>query len=310
GETFMTMLRLLLVAVLACLLIQSAAAQDDEPQEKGKSMPLQFARVQRNSQGVPVALETAIVRYVRSDDQGTVEVDLVGVIHVGDRAYYEKLNEELKQYDVVLYELVAPQGTRVPRGGARPFNNPITLLHFALKSALKLDLQTERIDYTRDNFVHADLSPQQLLEAMRDRGHDPLSFFLSVLFDLFRRSQALKDKPQAGRDLDPMEILNLLSDPEAPLKMKRFMAEQMAQTGTDTLGPTLDALLIEDRNAACLKVLKSELAKGRKRIAIFYGAAHMPDFDRRLTSAEFGMERKETRWLTAWDLSDKKNSDK
>lgn len=302
--------RYFMAAILAGLPVLFAAAQENDPADKGKPMPVRFIRVQRNGQGIPTALETAIVRYVRTGEQGSVEVDLVGVIHVGDRAYYEKLNEELQKYDAVLYELVAPQGTRVPRGGARPLNNPITLLHLILKSALKLDLQTERIDYTRENFVHADLSPQQLLEAMRERGHDPLSFFLSVLFDLLRRGQALRDNQPAARELDPMEILSLLSDPEAPLKMKRYMAEQMAEQGSETLGPTLDALLIEDRNAACLKVLKDELSRGRKRIAIFYGAAHMPDFDRRLTSAEFGMERKDARWLTAWDLADRKKPEK
>lgn len=289
---------------LASLCLSAEAAE--EPTEERKPMPPSFVRVQRNDEGIPLALQTAVVRYVGSYKGQPVEVDLVGVIHVGDRGYYEKLNERLKNYEVVLYELVAPKGTRVPRGGGRPLNNPISLLHFLLKAALRLELQAEHIDYTPTHFVHADLSPQQLLEAMRERGHDPLSFFLSVLFDFFRRSQDLRQQPAAVKDLDPMELLNVLSDPEARLKVKRFMAEQMAVMGPEGLGPTLDALLIEDRNAACLKVLKSELDKGRKRIAIFYGAGHMPDFDRRLTSMEFGLERKESDWLTAWDLTTSK----
>ena len=68
------------------------------------------------------------------------------------------------------------------------------------------------------------------------------------------------------------------------------------------LGPTLGKLLVEDRNAAAIKVFQKELAKGHKRIAVFYGAAHMPDFERRLKD-EFGMLPQKARWLTAWDLT-------
>lgn len=47
--------------------------------------------------------------------------------------------------------------------------------------------------------------------------------------------------------------------------------------------------------------VKQEVAKGHKKIAIFYGAAHMPGFARRLT-ADFGLSPTKTTWLTAWDL--------
>jgi len=48
-------------------------------------------------------------------------------------------------------------------------------------------------------------------------------------------------------------------------------------------------------------VLREQMARGRKRIAIFYGAAHMEDFDRRLR-ADFGLQPREAVWLEAWDL--------
>src|SRR5215471_9734721 len=74
----------------------------------------QFIRLTRNARNQPAALETAIVHYVPADGKGGVSVDLIGAVHVGDRSYYEKLNKQFKTYDVVLYELVAPQGTRIP----------------------------------------------------------------------------------------------------------------------------------------------------------------------------------------------------
>jgi hypothetical protein len=36
-------------------------------------------------------------------------------------------------------------------------------------------------------------------------------------------------------------------------------------------------------------------------LAVFYGAAHLPDLEKRLRGVGFG--RMAERWLTAWDLS-------
>ena len=58
-----------------------------------------------------------------------------------------------------------------------------------------------------------------------------------------------------------------------------------------------------------MKVFQREIAGGRKKIAIFYGAAHMPDFAERL-QGEFGLMRSDTRWLTAWDLTAGANVDR
>jgi len=47
--------------------------------------------------------------------------------------------------------------------------------------------------------------------------------------------------------------------------------------------------------------LGQQLTAGKKKIAIFYGAAHMPDFDKRLKE-DFGMKRTDSVWITAWNL--------
>ena len=65
-------------------------------------------------------------------------------------------------------------------------------------------------------------------------------------------------------------------------------------------GPKGSTLLTE-RNKAAMKVLDTQLAEGKKKIAIFYGAAHMPDFERRLL-ADYGMKRGDTTWIPAWDM--------
>jgi hypothetical protein len=69
----------------------------------------------------------------------------------------------------------------------------------------------------------------------------------------------------------------------------------------------LTTILVADRNQAALKVFQKELAKGRKKIGIFYGAAHMPDFEKRLRE-DYGLKKASEQWLTAWDMSRSKKS--
>ena len=51
-----------------------------------------------------------------------------------------------------------------------------------------------------------------------------------------------------------------------------------------------------------MEVLKREIAAGKKEMAIFYGAGHLPDMERRLMS-DFKMKRGGQTWLEAWELN-------
>ena len=79
-----------------------------------------WVRVKYDSKGEPIAMQTAIVHYtpVKSNGKanGGASVDLIGAVHIADVAYYRKLNKQFTQYDALLYELVAPEGTKVPLG--------------------------------------------------------------------------------------------------------------------------------------------------------------------------------------------------
>jgi hypothetical protein len=81
------------------------------------------------------------------------------------------------------------------------------------------------------------------------------------------------------------------------------MAEQFTDMEmlTAAFGGEEGSTLITDRNTAALGVLRREIDRGQRRIAIFYGAGHMDDFDRRLRK-DFGLQPRETVWLEAWDL--------
>jgi hypothetical protein len=97
-----------------------------------------------------------------------------------------------------------------------------------------------------------------------------------------------------------------LFDKNRSLMLKRLMAEQFQAMGgmlTDMEG-TDGSTLISERNKKALQVLRKEIKGGKKKLAIFYGGGHMPDFDKRLRD-DFDMVPVSTRWILAWDLRDR-----
>jgi hypothetical protein len=300
--------------LLASVLFLGSAKSDlaaqpvrEGPATTKKTTTTKYIRLLRDEEKEPAALQTATVRFIPTAGAGGVIVDLVGVVHIGDRDYYKKLNKQLEQYDVVLYELVAPPNTVIPKGGKRDSNHPLAIVQTAMKAVLGLESQTERIDYTRKNFVHADLSPEQMAEAIRKRGDTGLTLTLSIAADLLRQQnlqEMNKRDAKRGSKAEPeIDLLSMFLDPDGAVKLKRVLAEQLAGTesGDSGLGPTINTILISDRNAAAIGALQKQLAKGTKKIAIFYGAAHMPDFERRLRD-DFGLRPQSPNWLNAWDL--------
>jgi len=270
--------------------------------DAAEAKPSRFLRLRKDSHGNPLAMETAIVRYVPIDcSQTGPTVDLVAAVHIAEAGYYQKLNREFKNYDVVLYELVAPEGTRIPKGGGNRSNNPVSLIQRGMTDLLDLTFQLNQIDYTAKNFVHADLSAHQLAKAMDKRGES----LWTMLFRSMGYAMAKQNK-QAGGTSD-MDLLMALLDKNRALALKRVMAEQfqdMKGMMKAMAGPNGSAL-IADRNQAALKVLKKEIAAGKKKIAIFYGAGHMADMEKRLRD-DFALVPIQTRWLVAWNLTGEK----
>lgn len=253
--------------------------------------------------GRPKALEIAVVHY-ESPSVAGAEVDLVGAVHIGEQSYYDQLNQLFDKYDAVLYELVAEEGTVIPKGGKREGpQHPVAMLQDTARTFLGLKSQLAEVDYTRKHFVRADMTPQQIADKMSQRGDTALTVALSTLADVMRQQNLAAREGNSGQPLLD-ENLNLAELFSNSLKAKQVLAKQLTASGSldEALGGTLNQMLVKDRNAAATKVLQQQLAAGKKRIAIFYGAAHMSDFHARLVS-DFGMQPTSTRWLTAWDLT-------
>jgi len=286
---------------------QSPAAEPNREQEKvaepkaAKGISEHFLRIERNAKDQPLGLQTAIVRYVPAgDDRAGLTVDLIGAVHVGEKAYYESLNEAFKEYDAVLYELVAPPGTRIPKG-AKAGKSLVSSMQNVLKDLLQLEHQLEHVDYTKENLVHADMSGEQFAKSMQDRGES----FWTMFIRLMSKSMAMQAK-RPGGGASEFELLFALFDPNKAITVKRIMAEQFDQMDglMEAFNGPDGSTIITERNKVALAELSKQIAAGKKHLAVFYGAGHLPDMQKRLLE-EFKLKRSQERWLTAWNLTEK-----
>ncbi len=285
----------LLFLVGCCFAVATVPIRGEELEQEGAKS--EFTRLSQTEAGVPLALEAAIVRFVPpgSGREGLI-VDLISAVHVAEGAYYEELNRRFQQYDAVLYELVAPEGTVIPKGGIKGGGSSVSMLQTTMTQVLELEFQLEGVDYTVDNFVHADMTPEQFSESMRSRGES----FLKTFFRMLGHAMAQQDNKSAGGDL---RLLFALFDKNRAMALKRVLAEEfqnMEGSLTALNGPD-GSTLITERNKVALKVLRKQIEAGHKKLAIFYGAGHMFDFEQRLQD-DFDLTPLETTWITAWDL--------
>jgi hypothetical protein len=257
------------------------------------------------------SLETAVVTYKNADG---VEVKLVSAIHIGERSYFEGLAKDFEAEDAVLYELVKEKGVPIPGpeairrkapAGDDEHTHPIAKLQRFLKDTLGLDYQLDVIDYTRKNFVHADMDRDQFEKAQAERGESFETMMLQQLMAAMRKPQAAAAALPNGEDPEQVlrDLVKLITRPDMERQMKTFLAKQMDQMQDVAMG--LDgpggSVIVTERNRAAVKVLQDTIKDGKKKISIFYGAAHMPDLAKRIRDLGFKPDG-EVKWKQAWDL--------
>ena len=265
--------------------------------DKGNHSEERYLRISETASGKPMAMETAIVRFVGVEGTKFAGrlVDLVGVVHIGQREYYEDLKSKLADYEVVLYELVAPDGTRIRPEDLEERRSLLASMQTGMKDMLNLEYQLEHIDYMATNFRHADMSPNEFMKDLESRGDG--------LWKMAARMMGAGLATQAANGGDAGLVLALFSA-DRSMKLKQVMARQLTDVDAVTAGmddATGDNTLIKGRNRKAFEVLSKELSAGKKTVGVFYGAGHLSDMAERLEK-EFGMRPTTTTWLTAWDL--------
>jgi hypothetical protein len=257
--------------------------------------PTEFARVDTDEQDQPRALQLGIVAYVPSDNR-RISVDLVSAIHVGDSSYYAELNERFRDYDALLYELIAPADA-VATSQVAKRKGFLSGAQIGMTKLLGLTFQLDEIDYRQPNFVHADLSPSELSQSMDERGESLYVYFWRVFF------ASIDEYAKDPLGLKDWEMLSAMVMSDQDDSFKTMIAYEMTNIGQvqDILGEDSNSAVIGARNQRAIDVLLEQIESGAKRLGIFYGVAHMPDLEERLFD-QVGLTYQKTTWVDAWQL--------
>ncbi len=293
--------RLVGPAVVCCSILSCTITPVVPPAVKAKDLPIvhqatkgSYVRtIQSGSDTFCVQTGSRLFRKA-----GAPDVDLVGAMHAAETRYYPEIQAILAKSDLVLYEGVT-DGRR---------KNPLELPsdedqrksgYGRLASALGLITQHKGIDYRQKSFRNCDLTIQEmqwLLQQEMKRGDQGSD----------RAKSADKELRQVGRMIGGKSwlmngVIGLVgSSPMLRERVRFMLVASGADADTDnTLDGRLQQLILEDRNAHVMKELKGILRReSHRRIAIFYGAAHFPDMQKRLIAMGY-QPAGPIRWNTA-----------
>jgi len=302
-----------LVALLSCLIAGSLSAASEEKEPAGEEAPAPPAGrfIRFTEDATRGRLETSVTRYENTDG---VAVDFVGAVHLADPTYYKGLNTLFKGYGVVLYEMVGGEQGGDPGGQAEaaPADDPTANLlrgaQMMITNLLKLQHQFAGINYKAKNFVHADLSWKKFRALQAEKGES----FASLLQKAMQAELEVKGKDDdGGENADPSDLSTLMTllgslQTGNTSDLKLLMARQFchAEEVIGAFEGEEGSVIIAERNKVVLAAIAEQMKKGEKKIAVFYGAGHYPDMEKRLL--EQGFKRTGHAWRTAWDIPKQK----
>lgn len=279
--------------MLGWVLLLPAFAEEKEP----------FLRIQPRSGG-GICLQVAVRSYAIGKKDQTKTITLVGVSHIGSARYYKKVQAILDKADVVLFEGV--DGNHPAFIEATKEKSPErSILQANLARALGLVFQLHHIDYEKKHFVNSDLSTPQLLALFKGEdmpsGEDARKEMEQMLAGMEQASMTgrvgaevlafLKQHPGWSKGMR-WGMIKILGSVSGNLSEYPGLPEHLR---------TLMTVLIEKRNEKVMQDIHTHLAdlKPGQSVAVFYGAAHMHDFEVRLEK-EMNVRPLENTWLTAF----------
>jgi len=278
---------------------QNAAPEDEKAAEKADENATKFIRVNRDQKNVH--LQTGITTY----EKNGVTVDLIGAIHIADAKYYTKLNKQFTQYDSLLFEMVGgdqmvnakkPHKKEAENKPSDPMLAMLGNVYGMAGKLLNLQGQNEGIDYTAKNFVHADLSLEAFEKLQAEKGESLLGFALENAKNAQNAPQP--GAPEAKQPNLQKLLLAVLSGNSNGIKLE--LVDTLGGAADQMAGMMGQSVIIGDRNSACLKILDEQAKAGKKKLGIFYGAAHFPFMEKEIL--KMGYKKTNHQWLTAWDI--------
>ena len=250
-----------------------------------------FVRFERDGHGGG-KMQAALGHYQNGNG---IKVDLLSTMHIGDSAFFHAIARQFPKYDAVLYELVAPHD--VP-----PTEEGVNDQQLMIARDCDLDNQGPHINYLRPNFVHADLSLEEIQKLeVEKHGTFKGAFGEGPGIKAARDERDTAGQREVYADLQASKVANV---GERIRLMRRAYSQLLEFTARPAPGQTYPAgmeVLVGARNDQVMRVLEDQINGGKKNLAVFYGAAHMVDLESRLF--KLGFKRQSLVWQATWTVA-------
>lgn len=286
--------------------------------------PAPYLRAMDDKEGGRI-LQVAARTLVSPEKDGR-KVTLLGVSHLGDAAYYEKIQQKLDAADLVLFEGVGFDKKTQNKKEVEP--SAVSELQISLARSMGLVFQMEAIRYDRPHFRNSDISPEALITRLQGGPLKAPGKGGPATKEEGATSEAEKGNLQSKEFIKALSgnsfVFNFLGktlsffgkNPQFRGMMKLAMVETLGSVGGDVSrlakasGPDMEKfmkVLLEDRNSIVFRDLRRVLKRKNapKSIVVFYGAAHMPDLENQLVS-KLGFQTAGDEWFSAFGVNPKK----
>jgi len=285
-------------AAAPCLASDSAPATEHQP-----APCMRITRPHTNRIELQIAS-----RPFHAPKPGQPVIWLMAVSHIGESNYYASVQADLNRQDLVLFEGVGGgeamkrQSRLAKQAAAGNATEPsdqepqTASLQSAMAESLGLAFQLEAIDYDHPHFQNSDMSIAQLQAVMMKtiaETADDTAESSGAGVEFLALMQAMDGSSWMGAILQ-MGVRLLGSSPKLQALTRLMMIEVLGQLEGDMAGmkglpPNMQELirvLIQERNKVVMQDLQRTLKAPQlpASIAVFYGAAHMDDLEKRLVT--------------------------
>ncbi len=286
------------LVTLACVLPLISLPADEK---STVAAPPKFVRAMELPDKIS-AIQTRTVEYVPESGKGP-SIILVGAAHLGTEEYYQTLQKKLDAATVVLFEGVG-LGEALKAGPGKLDRD--LGIQKQLAETLGLKFQLDAIDYRRPNFHNSDLKVETVEEEIKERTQNAPETKTDETFSTLM--EALQGTGKTAEMLQP--LMALLGGSEQTRETTRLLFIQvlgragelleLARNASPEMSNLLDVILTE-RNQIVLRDLKEQVGKLKtgESVAVFYGAAHLPELATRIQE-ELGYKPGPEKWDNAF----------
>jgi len=268
------------------------------PQEN-QTKEVEFLRIEKG------ALQTAI--YTMSSKNLEIKLKIIGVIHVGEVAYYKNIYKITKELDYVYYEGIQMENSWLSSPKAFFLQTSVNsskkdiqnISTFQNEFARYFDL-VEQTEYLkpRANWINADVKFSDFLHILKN---------LEINLEQLSQNLALNTKVWLEQDNAPEDTVTIQDPREVVVqKYKRKMARYLIRSAKElcydeNMKLPREAIIIA-RNKVALTYLDEKLkSQVPLEIGLLYGAAHIPHFVEVMQN-HYNFTIEQIEWLDAWRL--------